>query len=153
MTEAIQTVVDAPVQTLALEQKFASGTTIGGVAPSLSGAPFVPYATYEDGIWRYKQEDDATKNEADAGGLFTLGHTQPVTVEQVLANLGSAAIDWTVQVVTSAGSAIVASGTGKVIIEQPKWIVMPGENIKITAAAATGKPWIRLYLRAEQARR
>lgn len=153
ITEVLQTVVDAPVQTLALEQKFAATTALTGVAPSLSSAPFGPFAIFTDGIWRYKQINDPTKDEADAGGLFTLGHKQPVILEQLFVSLGTVSVAWTVKITTSPADTTVMSGTGTVVIEQPKWILMPGENLKITCAATTGKPWIRVYLRADQARR
>jgi hypothetical protein len=55
-------------------------------------------------------------------------------------------------VVTSAGEFQLGAGTGKKIELSPRMDVMPGEKVKITCAAATGKPWVRIYIRSDQAR-
>lgn len=152
MAEYKQTDVDIQNITLALEQKFASTTALTGVAPSLVAEPFVPYSSDVDGIWRYKQHDDDTKDEADTGGLFTLNHKQPGILEQVLADFSSA-VAWTASIVTSAGEWEISSGTGQHVVLIPRSIIMPGENIKITCAAPTGEPWVRIYLRSDQMRK
>lgn len=153
MAEYKQTSVDVDVLTVALEQKFGDNIAGTGVAPSLSGEAFEPYFSDVDGILRYKQHDTPANDEADLGGLFTLGHKQPGLLEWVMMDLG-ASVAYTVNIVTSAGTWEVASGTGQFVILTPRAPVMPGETIKVTFAApgATKKAWVRVYVRSDQAR-
>lgn len=150
MAENKQTEVDITVISRALEQKFAN-VAVTGVAPSLAAATFEPYASDVDGILRYKQHDTPANDEADLGGLFTLHHLQPAVLEQVLMDLSSSVL-WTVSIVTSAGEWQVGTGTDRYIVLLPRSIIMPGENIKVTCAKPTGKPWMRIYVRSDQAR-
>ena len=153
MTEFIQSEVQIEVVSETLEQKFAANVAITGVAPSLAGSSFTTWYDSADGIMRYKQADDVTKDEADLGGLFSLSHDQPGILEQVLMDLG-ASVAYTVSVVTTAGTWQVAAGTGQYVVLLPRIILNPGEDIKITAATpgAGKKAWIRVYLRSDQAR-
>lgn len=148
-----QTSVDVPVLTLALEQKMTTNVAITGVAPSLASEPFTPYFDDTDGIIRYKQHDNTANDEADLGGLFTLDHTQPGIFEWVMMDLGAAVL-YTVNIVTSAGTWQVATDTAQYVVLTPRAPIMPGETIKITAAApgAGKKSWMRVYLRSDQAR-
>lgn len=140
--------------TRAVEQKFTANVAITGVAPSLASEAFTPYMAEADGILRYKQHDDTTKDEADVGGLFTFVYKQPAVLEQVLMDLG-ASVAWTVNIVTSAGSWQVDAGTGRYVVLTPRSLLMPGETIKITAATpgVGNKAWVRVYVRTDQARR
>jgi len=151
MSEYKQTEVDVDVLSIALEQKFASTTAVTGIAPTLAGELFEPYFSDADGVLRYKQHDTPANDEADAGGLFTLAHKQPALLEQILMDLSSS-VAWTVSIVTSAGAWEVGSGTGRYVVLLPRSIIMPGETVKITCAGPTGKPWMRVYLRSDQAR-
>ena len=150
MAENKQIEVDITVIARALEQKFAN-VAVTGVAPELAGEAFEPYASTVDGILRYKQHDTPVNDEADVGGLFTLHHLQPAILEQVLIDLSSA-VAWTVSIVTSAGEWQVGAGTDRYVVLLPRSIILPGENIKITCAVPTGKPWMRIYVRSDQAR-
>jgi hypothetical protein len=154
MADIQQTTMEIPVITTALEQKFAANIEITGIAPELSTEPFTPYYNSDDGIIRYKQHDDTVKVEADKGGLFTFHHTQPGVLEWVLMDLG-ASVAYTVNIVTSAGTWQVAADTAQYVFVNPRAPLMPGETIKITAAApgATKKSWVRVYVRSDQARR
>ena len=153
MADVKQNEVDIPVIVKAIEQKFASGVAITGVAPELATEPFSPYADTDDGIIRFKQHDDPTKDEADKGGLFELNHQQPGVLEWVMMDLSSLE-DWTVKIVTSAGEWEVGSGTGeRYVVISPKAPIMPGENVKITSTTTTAKAWMRIYVRSDQARR
>lgn len=147
MADVIQSEVVFEKSALAVEQKFATGVAIQGDAPELATNPFAPYAG-EDGILRYKQADDVSKDEADKGGLFVLNHQQPGVLEWVLMDLSSIE-DWTVSIVTSAGQWQVDAGNGRYVIINPKAPLMPGENVKITATTTTGKAWIRIYIKAD----
>jgi hypothetical protein len=153
MADWKQTEIDIPVLTLALEQKMAANLAITGVAPSLAGEIFTPYSSDVDGIIRYKQHDNTANDEADLGGLFTLSHKQPGVLEWVMLDLGAAVL-YTVSIVTSAGTWQVATDTAQYIILAPKAPILPGEKVKITAAApgAGKKSWMRVYLRSDQAR-
>lgn len=151
MADVKQNEVDIPVIVKAIEQKFATGIAIQGDAPELSTEPFSPYAG-DDGIIRYKQHDNPANDEADKGGLFTLDHEQPGVLEWVMMDLSSLE-DWTVKIVTSAGEWEVGSGTGeRYVILSPRAPIMPGENVKVTFTTATGKPWVRIYVRSDQSR-
>ena len=153
MADILQSEVYIPNIVQAIEQKFATGIAITGVAPELATKAFAPYAGEADGIIRYKQADDVSKDEADKGGLFTFNHLQPGVLEWVLMDLSSLE-DWTVSIVTSAGVWQVAAGTGeRYVIIQPKAPIMPGESVKITSTTTTGKAWMRIYVRSDQARR
>lgn len=154
MADIQQNNVEITNITRAVEQKFAANLAITGVVPSLAGEAFTPYMGEADGILRYKQHDDTSKDEADLGGLFTFVYKQPAILEQVLMDLG-ASVAWTVSIVTSAGSWQVDAGTGRYIVLLPRSIIMPGETIKVTAAApgAGNKSWVRVYVRTDQARR
>jgi len=148
-----QTTVDVENITKALEQKFAANTAIAGVVPTLAAAPFTPHYTTLDGVLRYKESGTPANDEADAGGLFTLAHTQPSILEWVMLDLG-ASVAYTIAIVTSAGDWEVAAGTGQYVVVNPVAPIMPGETIKITAAAPGAvKSWIRVYVRSDQARR
>lgn len=145
----------------AIEQKFASGTALAGVVPTLSSEPageqdFVPFVNTDDGIIRMKNPGpttpEGTLDEADGGGLFSLDHKQPTVLEHVYAYLGTADVAWTVGVVTSAGEFQLGAGTGKKIELSPRMNIMPGEKVKVTCAAPTGAPWVRIYIRSDQAR-
>ncbi len=153
MADIKQTSIDIPVITLALEQKFAANIAVTGVAPSLASEAFDPYFGTDDGILRYKQHDDPTKDEADLGGLFTLAHEQPGILEWVIMDLGDVEA-YTVSIVTSAGEWQVDADTSRYVILTPRAPIMPGENVKITAATpgAGKKSWMRIYLRSDQAR-
>lgn len=151
MADVKQSEVDIPVVVKAIEQKFATGIAITGVAPELATEAFEPYAGSADGIVRYKQHDNPANDEADKGGLFVLNHEQPGVLEWVMMDLSSIE-DWTVSIVTSAGAWQVDAGNGRYVIISPKAPIMPGENIKITATTTTGKAWVRIYVRSDQAR-
>lgn len=154
MADIKQTNIEITNITRAVEQKFAENIAVTGVAPSLLSEPFTPYMGEADGILRYKQHDDTAKDEADVGGLFTFVYKQPAILEQVLMDLG-ASVAWTVNIVTSAGSWQIGAGTGQYVVLIPRSIIMPVETIKITAATpgAGKKSWMRVYVRADQARR
>ncbi len=153
MADYKQTEIDIPVLTLALEQKMGDNIATTGVAPELGGEAFVPYMGDADGIFRYKQHDTPANDEGDKGGLFTLAHKQPAVLEWVMMDLG-ASVAYTVNIVTSAGTWEVNSGTDRYVILTPRAPIMPGENVKITATAPGGgnKAWMRIYLRSDQAR-
>lgn len=153
MADIEQTTVDIEVITKALEQKFALNTAVTGVAPELGGNPFTPHHAEADGILRYKESGTPANDEADAGGLFTFAHKQPAVLEWVMMDLGDVE-DYTVSIVTSAGEWQVAAGTAQYVILTPHAPLMPGENVKITAAApgAGNKAWVRVYVVSEQAR-
>lgn len=153
MADIKQAEVDIPVIAQAIEQKFAENIGVTGVAPELGGEAFDPYHETADGVIRYKQHDDPAIVEADAGGLFTLAHKQPGILEQVLMDLGDVEA-YTVSIVTSAGEWEVDSGTAQYVVLLPRILIMPGENVKITAATpgAGKKSWMRIYVRSDQAR-
>ena len=161
MADIRQTSIDAEQICKATEQKFAAGTALTGVIPTLSTQPvgerdFVPFYGTADGITRMKNPGptapEATLDEADAGGKFVFANTQPAVLEQVLAFLGTVSVAWTVNIITSAGTYQVASGTGTTIMIIPKVDIMPGESVTVTCATPTGKPWARVYIRSDQAR-
>lgn len=135
----------------AIEQKFATGVAVAGDAPELSTEEFVPYVDTDDGITRYKQHDNPANDEADKGGLFTLGHTQPGILEWVMFDCSSVE-DWTVSIVTSAGSWQVDAGNGRYVVISPRAPILPGEKVKVTITTTTGKAWIRIYVRSDQSR-
>lgn len=149
MAEVKQTDIEVEAITKCIEQKFGN-VAITGVAPSKGGTPFVPYVGV-DGIVRLKDPDTPATDDADLGGLFTLAHEQPIVLDQVLADLSSS-VAWTLSVVTSAGEIQVAGTTGRLVNEQPKTLIMPGETLKFVCAVPTGSPWVRLYVRLDQAR-
>lgn len=153
MADHKQAEVDIAVLTLALELKMAANLAMTGVVPSLSAEAFEPYFSDVDGVLRYKQHDTPANDEADLGGLFTFAHKQPGLLEWVMMDLG-ASVAYTVAIVTSAGEWQVAAGTSQYVILTPRAPLMPGETIKVTAAApgAGNKAWVRLYLRSDQAR-
>lgn len=153
MADLAQTDVDIEVITKALEQKFGDNIAATGVAPSLAAQPFSPHHSEADGILRYKETDTPANDEADLGGLFTFAHKQPALLEWVMMDLG-ASVAYTVNIVTSAGDWQVAAGTSQYVILTPRAPLMPGENVKITAAApgAGKKSWARVYVRSDQAR-
>ena len=153
MAERIQEEIQIQVIVEAVEQKFAANVAITGIAPALAPNPFTPYYNTADGILRYKQADDVTKDEADEGGLFTLANMQPGILEWLMMDLG-ASVAYTVAIVTSAGEWQVDAGTAQYVIINPKAPIMPGETVKVTAAApgAGKKSWVRIYLRSDQAR-
>lgn len=154
MADLEQTSIDIEVIVKALEQKFGANIAVTGIAPALSGNAFTPHYGEADGILRYKESGTPANDEADVGGLFTLAHKQPGVLEWVMLDLG-ASVAYTVHIVTSAGDWEVASGTGQYVILTPRAPLMPGENIKVTAAApgAGKKSWMRIYVRSDQARR
>jgi len=161
MADIRQTSIEEEQICKAVEQKFATGTAITGVAPSLSTQPvgekdFVPFVSTVDGITRMKNPGPTAApgslDAADAGGLFVLQNTQPLILEHIYAYLGTADVAWTASVVTSAGSFQLDAGTGKKIEISPKMDIMPGETIKVTCATPTGAPWIRIYIRSDQVR-
>jgi len=150
MTDTLRSSVDIDQLVQALEQKFATGATGNGIAPEASGSPFAPFFDTDDGLIRYKQADNPTIVEATDGGLFILAHTQPAVLEWVLMDLSSLE-NYTVGIVTSAGEWQVASGIGvRYVFINPKAPIMPGEKIRITFTTATGKPWIRIYVKSDQ---
>lgn len=153
MADLKQTSVDIDVITQALEQKFGDNIAATGVAPELSGEAFSPYTSETDGIIRYKQHDTPANDEADAGGLFELAHTQPGILEWVMMDLG-ASVAYTISIVTSSGDWQVAAATEQYVLVTPRAPLMPGENIKVTFAApgAGKKAWMRAYVRSDQAR-
>ena len=161
MADIRQIEIDAEQICKAIEQKFATGVALTGVVPTLSTQPvgerdFVPFVSTVDGIVRMKNPGpttaEGTLDEADSGGKFVFNHSQAAVLDQVLAYLGTAAIAWTVNIITSAGTYQVASGTGTTIMITPKVDIMTGESVTITCAAPTGKPWARVYIRSDQAR-
>jgi hypothetical protein len=152
MSDTLMSEIDIDQLVQAIEQKFATGATGNGIAPELAGSPFAPYAATEDGVIRYKKDDNPAVDEADDGGLFTLAHKQPGVLEWVMMDLSSLE-DWAVKIVTSAGEWEVGSGTGeRYVILSPRAPIMPGENVKVTFTTATGKPWVRIYVRSDQSR-
>jgi hypothetical protein len=153
MADIEQTAVNVEMITKALEQKFAANIAKTGVAPSLAAAPFTPHHGENDGVLRYKESGTPTNDEADLGGLFTLAHTQPAILEWVMMDLG-ASVAYTVSIVTTAGDWEVASGTDRYVVVKPTAPLMPGESVKVVAAAPGAvKSWIRIYVRSDQARR
>lgn len=150
MSEVKQSEIAVEVIVNCVEQKFAN-VALTGVVPSLAGEDFSPYAGV-DGILRMKQHDDDTKDEADLGGLFVLAHEQPAILDEVRCDFSSSVV-WSVAVVTSAGEYQVDAGTGRYVNIKPVTFIMPGETVKIVAAVPTGKPWVRIYTRLDQARR
>ena len=153
MTEYKQTEVDIDVLLLALELKMADNLALTGVVPSLAGEAFEPYFSDADGVYRYKQHDTPANNEADLGGLFTFAHKQPGLLEWVMMDLG-ASVAYTVSIATSPGDWEVATGTGQYVVLAPRAPLMPGDKIKVVAAApgATKKSWVRIFVRSDQAR-
>lgn len=153
MADILQAEINIEKTIKALEQKFATGATGNGIAPVSGANPFAPFHSEADGIIRYKQADNPTIVEATDGGLFVLAHKQPAVLEWVMMDLSSLE-DWTVSIVTSAGSWQVGAGTGeRYVLINPLAPVMPGENVKVTFTTATSKPWVRIYVRSDQARR
>jgi hypothetical protein len=156
MADIEQNAVEITNIVKALEQKFATGIAITGVAPELATNPFGPHVTIDDtlndGITRYKEIGNPANDEADKGGLFVLGHDQPAVLEWVMMDLSSIE-DWTVSIVTSAGEWQVDAGNGRYVIINPKAPIMPGESVKITSTTTTTKAWMRIYVRSDQARR
>jgi len=152
MADIEQTSIDIPVIVKAIEQKFAVSIAKTGIAPELAGQPFGPHYGTEDGIVRYKEIDTPANDEADKGGLFTLANEQPGVLEWVMMDLGASVL-YTVDIVTSAGDWEVASGTAQYVVIHPVAPIMPGENVKITAATpGANKAWMRIYVRSDQAR-
>jgi hypothetical protein len=152
MSDILQSSIPVEVVTRSLEQKFANNIAKTGIAPELGANPFAPFYETDDGITRYKQADNPTIVEADDGGLFTLGHDQPAVLEWVLMDLG-ASVAYTVSIVTSAGDWTVDTGTARYVVVKPTAPLMPGENVKVVAAAPGAvKSWIRIYVRSDQAR-
>jgi hypothetical protein len=153
MADIEQTTVNVEMITKTLEQKFAANIAKTGVAPSLAAAPFTPHHSEDDGILRYKESGTPANDEADAGGLFTLDHQQPAVLEWVMMDLG-ASVAYTISIVTTAGAWEVASGTDRYVVVKPTAPLMPGEAVKIVAAAPGAvKSWVRVYVRLDQARR
>ena len=153
MADLEQTSIDCEVITKALEQKFALSIAKTGVAPSLAAAPFTPHHAEADGILRYKESGTPANDEADLGGLFTLAHLQPAILSWVMMDLG-ASVAYVVSIVTTAGEWEVASGTGRFVIVNPNAPIMPGENVKITAATPGAvKSWMRIYVISQQSHR
>lgn len=154
MADIKQTDVEIEVLVKALEQKMGVNLALTGVAPSLATEPFSPYMSDADGIIRYKQHDNPANDEADLGGLFTLAYKQPGVLEWVMMDLG-ASVAYTVSIVTTAGEWQVDAGTAQYVVLNPRAPLMPGETIKVTAAApgAGKQSWVRVYVRSDQARR
>jgi hypothetical protein len=150
MAEVKQTDIPVEVITKCVEQKFGSTVALTGVLPTLAAAPFAPYVG-SDGITRMKQADTPANDEADAGGLFTLNHQQPAILEEVRIDFSSS-VAYTVAIVTTAGEYTVNAGTAQFVNITPRAFIMPGESVKVTAAGPTGKPWVRIYVRSDQAR-
>jgi hypothetical protein len=153
MADIEQTSIDIEVITKAIEQKMGTNIAMTGINPELAGNPFGPHYGTDDGITRYKEIDTPANDEADDGGLFTLTTKQPGILEWIMMDLG-ASVAYTVAIVTSAGDWQVAAGTAQFVILTPRAPIMPGENVKITAAApgAGKKSWARVYVRSDQAR-
>jgi hypothetical protein len=149
MADIVQTEIEITQTTKAIEQKFATGIAITGVAPELATKPFGPHVDSDDGITRYKEIDTPANDEADKGGLFTLSHKQPAVLEWVMMDLSSIE-DWTVSIVTSAGEWQVDAGNGRYVIINPKAPIMPGESVKITSTTTTTKAWMRIYVKSDQ---
>lgn len=134
----------------AIQQRIAAGAKFTGVAPSLSGEPFVPYYDDATGIVRMKQHDNPTADQADLGGLFTFGHTKPILIEQVWADFG-AAMNWSVAINNELGDFTVYAGTGTRYITQfqsslDSFILLPGEQLKVVSSV-NGAGWVRVFTR------
>lgn len=152
--------LDAGQITRAIDQKFATGTSLSGVKPTLSSQPageqdFVPFVDEADGVVKMMNPGptapEGTLDEADGGGLFELTHKQPIVLDQVVGNLSSS-VNWSVAIVTKNGDIVIRSATSAQILILEPHIMMPGEHLKVTCASPAGKPWVRIYVRSDQIR-
>ena len=152
--------LDVPVITKTILQKFATATALAGVKPSLSSLTageqdFVPFVNDVDAVVTMKNpgptETEGSQEEADAGGLFELDHEQPAVLQQVVGNLSSS-VSWSVNLATKNGDIVLASATSAQILMQTPCLLAPGEYVKIICSAPTGKPWVQIYVRSDQAR-
>ena len=153
--------IDAITKTI--EQRIKAGAQFDGTAPSLStlGAgerDFVPFWDAEDGVYRWKNPGPLTAPgsvaEGDHGGLWDMGHEQPVWMMQFLADLGTSQA-WTLQIVLKDGSTVtVATATGRYIalfFGTARLTINAHEKLKLVTTTASAAMWARAYMRLEQA--
>lgn len=160
-TKASDIEIDTITKTI--EQRIAAGSQFDGAVPSLStlGAgerDFVPFWDKDDGVYRWKNPGPLTTPgsvaEGDHGGLWDMGHEQPVWLMQFLADLGTS-ITWTLQLVLKDGSTVtLATNTSRYITlffgtSRLTWNAH--EKLKLVTSGATVAMWARAYVRLEQA--
>jgi hypothetical protein len=134
-----------------VEQKIAAGSTYDGALPADAIENFTPFYDDATGIWRMGKPDGSTF-EGIHGGLFVTAHTQPMILDQVLADFGTS-LAYTLFIVTSAGEIRLLTGTTRyLVVGNVRWRYQQSEKLKLVVAAGTAAMWARMYLRSAQTR-
>lgn len=146
-----QTKIEPELLHSVIEQKIAAGSTYDGGLPADAVEDFVPFYDDATGIWRMGKPDESTF-EGTKGGLFVTAHTQPLILDQVLADFGTA-LAYTLSIVTTAGEIPILTGTTRyLVVGNIRWRYQQSEKLKLVVAAGSAAMWARMYLRSAQTR-
>ena len=152
----MQSIPEPQTAALFIEQRIAAGNQFDGNAPSLGGVPFVPWVDAYDQVFRYALPTVAATKEGDKGGLFEFECAAPVSLEEVLADFGSA-VAWTLAIVTRSGAVVVIDSASSsrylVRTEYQRLHLARGDKVRIVTTGATAAMWARIALTLNQGMR
>lgn len=152
----MQSIPEPNTAAIFIEQRIAAGSQFDGNAPALAAVKFVPWADEYDQVFRYALPTNVATKEGDHGGLFEFECAAPVSLEEVLADFGTA-VAWTLAIVTRSGPVIVidsaTSSRYLVHTEVHRLHLARGDKIRIITTGATAAMWARIALTLNQGMR